>query len=84
MALSEGRSPVPDEDPEAIAKALELELIQRRSTWQKAKARRQRWRTLSILFVLLVLLGALVAYFYFVPELAREEKSAPAASQRDR
>ena len=67
-----------------MARALELELISRRPVWQKAKERRQTWRALSILFLLLILLVALVAYFYLVPELSREEKPSSPATQTDR
>lgn len=84
MSVNGDQSPKPEEDAEAMARALELELISRRPVWQKAKERRQTWRALSILFLLLILLGALVAYFYLVPELSREEKSSPAPTQVDR
>ena len=84
MSRSEEPSFESDESAEAIARALELELISKRSAWKKAKARRQTWRTLSILFVLLILLGALLAYFYLVPALSREGKSAPPAARDSR
>ncbi len=78
--------PTPDElpperlsDPEVLAKALEMELIGKRAAWQKAKARRGVWLALSIVFLLLVLLGGLFAYFHFWPELTRRNENAPAA-----
>jgi hypothetical protein len=78
--------PTPDElppqrlsDPDALAKALEMELIGKRAAWQKAKARRGVWLALSIVFLLLVLLAGLFAYFYLVPELSRRGENAPAA-----
>ena len=84
MSPTDDQSPKPAEDPEAMARALEAELISHRARWQKVKERRQTWRALSILLVLFILLAALVAYFYLVPELTREEKSSPAASQTGR
>jgi fatty acid desaturase len=81
MPRSEEPSFKPEETPEAMARALELELISKRPAWQKAKARRQTWRTLSILFVLIVLLGALLAYFFFVPASNRIGKPPPAATE---
>jgi hypothetical protein len=56
------------DDPDALAKALEMELIMKRASWQKSRARLGTWRTLSFLFLFLVLLGALLAYFYFMTE----------------
>jgi hypothetical protein len=82
--------PTPDElppqrlsDPGALAKALEMELIGKRAAWQKAKARRGAWLALSIVFLLLVLLGGLFAYFYLVPELSRRGENAPAGTATD-
>lgn len=78
--------PTPDElpperlsDPDVLAKTLEMELIGKRAAWQKAKARRGVWLALSIVFLLLVLVGALFAYFHFLPELNRGNENAPAA-----
>ena len=73
------------DDPEALAKELELELMQQRASWQKVSARRGTWRALSILFLLLLGLAALLAYFYFVPELrsrASGKTSAPIEADR--
>ncbi len=67
--------PLPN-DPDALAKALEIELMMKRVAWQKATARRGTWRALSVLFLVLILLGALLAYFYFVPALREREKAA--------
>jgi hypothetical protein len=84
--------PIPEEPPEpmtdsdALAKALEIELMGKRAAWQRAKARRGAWLALSILFLLLVLLGGFLAYFYFLPGLTRRGENAPAAgtTQSDR
>lgn len=58
-------------DPEALTKVLEMELAMKRAAWQRARSRRGSWRTLSILFLFLVIGGALVALFYFAPALSR-------------
>ena len=81
MPHSEEPSFKAEETPEAMAQALELELISKRSAWQRAKARRKTWRTLSILFVLIILLGALLAYFYLLPALNRASEPPSAATQ---
>jgi uncharacterized iron-regulated membrane protein len=72
--------PKRESDPDALAKALELELIMKRASWQRMKARRGTWRTLSFLFLFLVILGALVAYFYLMTE-ARQHREEPSAGQ---
>lgn len=80
--------PPPDSstDPDALAKALELELISKRVAWQKAGARRGIWRALSLLFLILITLSALLAFFYLLPDLrSREgEKGRPPKTEGDR
>lgn len=71
--------PKRETDPEAMARALELELIMKRASWQKAQARRGTWRALSFLFLFLVILGTLLAYFYFATALPRAGGEKPAA-----
>jgi hypothetical protein len=73
-------------DPDALAKMLEMELALKRAAWQHTRSRRGTWRALSILFLLLVIMGALVAYFYFVPALSRsgESTSPPGATDSTR
>ena len=63
----EGNShPTPrDTDPEKLAKLLEIELMQKRASWQQAKARRSTYRTMSFLFLFFVIVAAFIA-FYFV------------------
>ncbi len=75
----------PADDPDALAKELELELLQQRAAWKKVRAQRGTWRALSILFLLLLGVAALLAYFYFVPELrsrASGKTSAPIEADR--
>ncbi len=66
-------------DPDALAKALEMELIQKRAAWQKARAQRGTRLALSLLFLLLVILGALAAFFFVLPQLRSRETETPAA-----
>lgn len=68
----EGNShPNPREtDPEKLAKLLEIELMQKRAGWQQAKARRSTYRTMSFLFLFLVIVAAFFA-FYFLASSGR-------------
>ncbi len=73
-------------DPDALARALELELIMKRASWQKMQARRGTWRALSFLFLFLVILGALLAYFYFATAVPPPggERPAPGEAEASR
>jgi len=79
MSAPEEAKPQPETDPDALAKALELELIMKRASWQKLRARRGTWRALSFLFLFLVLLGALLAYFYFSTQMSHRGEESPSA-----
>jgi hypothetical protein len=79
----EAKPEPPAADPEALAKALEMELIMKRASWQKTRAQRGSWRALSFLFLLLVVLGALAAYFYFAGEVSHRRPKPPGAEAAD-
>jgi len=79
----EARPNVPAADPDALAKALEVELMLKRASWQKAQAKRGTWRALSFFFLLLVILGALFAWFYFASALHNRGEETPRAGAVD-
>ncbi len=64
-------------DPDALTKALEIELMLKRAVWKKTSARRGTWRALSILFLVLVVLGTLAAYFFFASEFRPHRETTP-------
>jgi hypothetical protein len=74
----------PTPDPKALLRGLELQLITKRVSWQKARARHSGWRTLSFLFLFVVLIGALLAYFYFSMEMSRRGGESPSAERIER
>ncbi len=68
--------------PAEIEKLLEIELMQKRASWQRAKAQRNIWRTLSFLFLFVIIVGALVGYFVFLsPSQLDEIKSGNLISE---
>jgi len=71
------RKPDPAEnDPAALAKLLELELMQKRAAWQRSRSNLRSLRVLSFFFLFLIILGALLAFFFlFSPERVQEMKS---------
>ena len=67
----------PESDPAALAKLLELELIQKRAAWQRSRSNLRSLRVVSFFFLFLVILGALFAFFFlFSPDRVQEMKSA--------
>lgn len=70
-------------DPDALAKLLEMELALKRADWQRKRSRRGTWRALSILFLLLVIVAALAAFFYFTPALSRRAEPEPRTEAAD-
>ena len=50
-------------DPEKLAKLLDIELMQKRASWQQAKARRSTFRTMSFLFLFAVIVAAFLAFY---------------------
>jgi hypothetical protein len=70
-------------DPDALAKMLEMELAMKRAEWQRTRSQRGTWRALSILFLLLVIVGALAAYFYLAPTLSRRGAATPSPEAND-
>lgn len=93
VARSDGRAhvsrvagtdePKRETDPDALARALEIELILQRASWQKARGHRGTWRALSILFLLLIVLGALFVWLFVAPQL-RERRAEARAAERGR
>lgn len=80
MSGPEETKPNRETDPDALARALELELIMKRASWQKMQGRRNTWRALSFFFLFLVILGAFLAYFYFATVVPRRSGEKPAAA----
>jgi hypothetical protein len=82
MADADSKREPTEADPAQIAQLLEIELMQKRAAWRQAKERRGSLRMISFLFLFLVIVGALVAfYLFFSPERVNELRSnAPHAS----
>jgi cytoskeletal protein RodZ len=70
-------------DPDALAKLLEMELILKRETWQRRRSQRGTWRALSILFFVLVIVGALAAYFFFATTYRQSGEPSPSVEAKD-
>ncbi len=51
-------------EPSEMEKMLEIELMQKRATWQRTKSQRGTWRALSFLFLFIVILLVLFGFFW--------------------
>jgi hypothetical protein len=58
---------------EELSRLIEIELIQKRAEWQKASARRKTIRSVATLFLFVVIMGTVLA-FYFAFTRANEER----------
>jgi hypothetical protein len=61
-------------NPNEVEKLLDLELAQKRVEWKRASARHRTFRSLSFVFLFLLIVGALFAFF-FVFSRVNEEKA---------
>ncbi len=68
-------------DPDDLAQRLALELERERAVWQRQRSQRGKWRALSLAFLFLVLLGALFAFFVFLPQWRSHSRANPAATE---
>ena len=77
MHPADGKPQPSDTDPEKLARLLEIELMQKRVAWQRAGERRNVYRLYALLFLVLVIAGAIAAYFFLVggmPDRAPERQ----------
>ncbi|HJT81196.1 MAG TPA: hypothetical protein VJ719_08365 [Chthoniobacterales bacterium] len=58
-------------DPEELSRLLEIELMQKKAQWQQKTARNKNLKSFSIMFLFLVVMAGLAA-FYFVFMQANE------------
>ena len=69
---SDGKSKSNKVDPEELTRLLEIELAQKRVAWVEAGTRYRKIRTVSLLFLALVVIGALAAFFFLFMRLGQE------------
>jgi hypothetical protein len=73
-----GKSEFVGTDQEQLSRLLELELAEKRLAWKRDSARYHTVRVMSFLFLSLVILGAMVAFFLLFPLVNRERPNRPA------
>ena len=78
--------PIPSQhapsDPEQLSRLLELELVQKRTAWKHAKARKKSLRSVAFLFVFLLFVATLFGFFLAFNRVNEERQSRPAATSK--
>ncbi|MGH8101192.1 MAG: hypothetical protein ACREIW_07835 [Chthoniobacterales bacterium] len=69
-------------DPGDLARVLELEMLQKRATWQRANARHRTIRGLSVLFLFIIILAAVGAFFFLFLRAKDGAANRPGASTK--
>jgi flagellar basal body-associated protein FliL len=70
---------------EALARALELELAQKRLRWQHDREKYRTLRVLSFAFLCIIILAGLAAFFFFFSRTneMREQRSQPSPATEE-
>jgi hypothetical protein len=75
-----GKPELADTDPQKISQLLELQLAQKRAEWKRAGARYRTLRSLSFLFLFLIIVGGLFAFFLIFSRVNEGRASRPNAT----
>jgi hypothetical protein len=81
MPEADSKRESPENDPEHLARLLEIELAQKRATWKNTSARYSKIRTASFFFLFLVVVGSLLAFFLFFSRMNEERANRPAKTE---
>jgi len=70
-----GKPELADNGPEKFNQLLELQLAQKRAEWKRANARYRNIRSASFVFLFIVIIGALLAFFFAFSRVKEERAS---------
>ncbi len=82
---AEGKPESCQTDPEQLVRLLDIELAMKRAAWAEATSRHRKIRTISFLFLALVLMGAMLGFFLIFTSLTQDRVKTgarPVASPR--
>ncbi|MEP6686102.1 MAG: hypothetical protein ABJB22_04930 [Verrucomicrobiota bacterium] len=77
MNPNDESKPESREGDDALLKALEIELLQKRASWKKEHVQRNVWRKASFVFLFIVVMGALFALYYVMTVMPRTTAESP-------
>lgn len=64
---------------DAIMQSIELELMQKRAMWAKDRAQARSFRMIAFAFLFLVVMGGVLAFFYFYMNRSEMPHATPPA-----
>ena len=72
------------DNAEELSRLLEIELIQKRVEWQRATARNKNLKTVSLLFLFLVVLAGLAVFYFAYMRASEGRPQRPPAATTER
>jgi len=70
--MSNGPIESVNNEPEKLSRLLELELTQKRLEWKRAHGRYRTIRSIGLLFLFILIIGTLFAFFFVFPRVNEE------------
>ena len=77
---SETRQPIGN-NPEELSQLLEIELIQKRAEWQRTTARHKNLKMFSLMFLFVVVLAGLLAFYFAYMRASESRAHRPSAAE---
>lgn len=77
ISNTSGKPELTENDPEALTQLIEIQLAAKRAEWKQAGARYRTFRSLSIFFVFLTILGSLFAFFLAISHVNEQRANRP-------
>lgn len=78
MADENGKPKSTENDPDQIARLLELELLQKRAAWKQASERHRAFKSASFLFLFIVIIAAVVGFYLIFSQVSERRGRQPA------
>lgn len=75
-----GKTETPENDPEQLTRLLEIELIQKRAAWARESARYTKIRAAGLLFLFVIVIGSLLAFYLMYSTASDQRPGQPARS----
>jgi hypothetical protein len=77
----DGKSEFDKSDPEQLTRMIELEMAQQRAAWTEAEGRHRKIRAMSLAFLVLIVIGGLLAFFLLFTRFAQEHPAPTSRSE---
>ena len=74
---AEGKPESRENDPEQLARLLEIQLAQKRAEWKSSGERYRKIRTAGLILLFLLVIGSLAAFFLLMTQLNEARQTPP-------